>query len=320
MNSDSTVPARDICVAQVAVNTCDLPGSLRLFHEMFGLRNAGASCLWGDIMRVQGLAPDARGLIWWMVGGAPFFQLEIFQHTRPAQRPLPADWRPCDHGWVRFGIAVNDFDRAANAARSWGLAYRLAASQGGGRRRMSYRDPFVGVVIEVLESSDPACPVLSYATSSVADLSATRHFYQDVIKAEIRELTELHNPADEALWGLAGAQLEGFLAKFGAMYLEVVSYSFPQGQTPSDRVICDQGIMNVALGSRDTQVIDAVIDRARAHGNTLTEVFRGDGTVGTYIVDPGCEIELLAAAEKYDRALGFAAAAPFLGELSLIRP
>ena len=67
-------------------------------------------------------------------------------------------------------------------------------------------------------------------------------------------------------------------------------------------------------------MIDAVIDRARAHGNTLTEVFRGDGTVGTYIVDPGCEIELLAAAEKYDRALGFAAAAPFLGELSLIRP
>jgi hypothetical protein len=54
-----------------------------------------------------------------MVGKRPFSQLELFHHGNPAQQPLPEDWRPCDHGWVRFGIAVDNFDQVMS-----GLARR----------------------------------------------------------------------------------------------------------------------------------------------------------------------------------------------------
>ena len=100
-----------LSLAQVALNTADLSASLRLYCELFGFANAGGSAAWGKVLAMQGLPPDAHCIVWWLVGEMPFFQLEFFHHGSPVQRPLPDDWRPCDHGWVRMGIAVADFDR-----------------------------------------------------------------------------------------------------------------------------------------------------------------------------------------------------------------
>src|SRR4051812_15820268 len=102
---------KDVSVVQIGMNTADMAGTLGLYSDLFGFVNAGANALWGGVMKIQGLGDDAHSLIWWMVGGAPFFQLEFFTHGQPKQRPQPKGWRPCDQGWVRFGIAVNDFDR-----------------------------------------------------------------------------------------------------------------------------------------------------------------------------------------------------------------
>ena len=46
---------------------------------------------------------------------------------------------------------------------------------------------------------------LVYATSSVSDLSAARHYYEQVIGLDIGPLEQLHGPEHEAMWGLAGA-------------------------------------------------------------------------------------------------------------------
>src|SRR3954469_13691410 len=99
-------------VIQIGASTSDLAGTLRLFTDAFGFQNAGGQGLWGKTIGVQGLAPDSRAIMWWMVGAQEFFQLEFFHYSKPAPRPKRADWTPADHGWGRFGLAVSDFDRA----------------------------------------------------------------------------------------------------------------------------------------------------------------------------------------------------------------
>jgi catechol 2,3-dioxygenase-like lactoylglutathione lyase family enzyme len=301
----------DVKVIQIAMNTADLAGSLALYSELFGFVNAGATAIWGDTMRIQGLAPDSHAVVWWMVGGAPFYQLEFFSHGRPKQRPQSPDWRSCDHGWVRFGVAVRDFDRVIGGLGRWGIA-PLGASGATRRRRLAFRDPYVGAIVEVMESDAGTCPTMIYATNSVAEIGEARRFYEDVLAARIEPLESLHHATDEALWGLENAVRDGFLVRFDQVVLEIVQYMTPRGRArPSDHCIADQGIMNLALGSRDVDSVRALIQRIQDAGHQPTVVFDGNGCVCTYFTDPGCEFEILAVPESGDAATGFAPAIPF---------
>jgi catechol 2,3-dioxygenase-like lactoylglutathione lyase family enzyme len=305
-----------IKVVQIGLNTSDLAGSLQLYHELFGFQNAGGNVLWGNVMRMQGLEPDARSLIWWMVGGSDFFQLEFFTHSKPPQRPVPVDWRPSDHGWVRFGISVGNFANVIAGLERWNISALGGVTGEVGSRRLAFRDPHVGAVVEVVETTSPKTPTMTYATSSVADLAAARRYYHDVIGSEPEPIDGLHAPADEALWGLEGAEREGFVVRFGDVAVEVVEYRSPVGRPRPDRLISDQGIMNIALGSRDVGVIRALLGRLRTAGHTSTYVFEGPGVVGTYIVDPGCELEIFASPEANDAAIGFQRSGPFLAQFT----
>lgn len=69
---------------QIGINTADMPGTLRLYSEALGFRNGGGSAVWGKTIGVQGLGPESRALMWWMIGADDFFQLELFSHSVPA--------------------------------------------------------------------------------------------------------------------------------------------------------------------------------------------------------------------------------------------
>lgn len=131
-----------------------------------------------------------------MVGGQPFFQLELFHHGHPKQRPLPENWRPCDHGWVRFGIAVNNFDRVVSGLQRRSIPV-LGTAGAPGKRHLAFRDPHVGVILEIMEGAATSCPAVIYAASSVPDVARARYLYQGVLGAEIQPLELLHEPEDE---------------------------------------------------------------------------------------------------------------------------
>jgi catechol 2,3-dioxygenase-like lactoylglutathione lyase family enzyme len=305
MSAQTKSDIDDVVLAQVALNTADITATLRLYSELFGFENGGGGVAWGDIARVQGLEPDAYWMRWWMVGAQPFFQLELFHHGHPQQRPLPEDWRPSDHGWVRFGIAVNDFDRVVSGLERRSIPL-LGAAGAPGQRRLAFRDPHVGVVLEVMEGAAPACPAVIYATSSVADIARARYLYQMVLGAEIQPLELLHKPEDESLWGLAGARREGFLVCLGGRFLEILSYSKPTGRSqPTHHCIVDQGIMNVGLGSRNVSTIRALIARVQEAGLKITIPVAYGEVAGTYVVEPGFAIELVGIPEHLDKLYGF---------------
>ena len=318
VNSQSRADLVGVSVVQIGMCTDDLPASLRMYNELFGFVNGGGNVLWGELMRVQDLPPEAHGLIWWMVTDAPFFQLEFFHHTNPAQRPLPTDWRPSDHGWVRFGIAVPDFDRVLDGLDHWSVPV-LGRIGDGGQRRLAFRDPHIGVVVEVIENAPDADknvgPRLTYAANSVADIEASRRFYGEVVGGSIEPLEVLHQPEDEALWGLGDTQRTGFVVRFGDICFELVEYTSPRGRPRrEDYRVSDQGIMNLALGSRDLAPISALIKRVIGAGGTVT---RGKDTPepsGTYVLDPGCELEIMTMPEALGAHIGWVPSTPFLDE------
>ncbi|VWX49973.1 VOC family protein [Novosphingobium sp. 9U] len=310
---------------QLAINTNDLPGTLRLYHEAFGFANAGAQTAWGDLIRIQDLPPSARTLVWFMVGRQDFVQFEIFHHTVPAQRLLPADWRPCDLGWVRFGVSVPDLDRTIAALARWDVEILSGPIDLGRGRRLCFRDPFVGVMVEVMEESATLPggvrhrrfdlePAIIYVTSSVPDIRAARHFWETQVGLPILPLATLHAPEDEALWGLEGAEMEGFVAVAGDVLLEIVEYRTPSGRAkPTDYRLSDQGIVNIAVTTQDTSVVQAVIDRLDAEGRGPPRITSGPGILGTYVLDQGRELELLALPKAYETALGLVPGPDFLG-------
>jgi hypothetical protein len=313
--AESRADLQDVSIVQIGMNTVNLSGSLRLFNELFGFSNAGSNVLWGDTMLVQGLTAQDHAIIWWLIGPAPFFQLELFNHGKPPPRPQRSDWRPCDHGWVRFGLAVSDYDRVGVGLARMNIPV-LGEGGAAGARRLAFRDPHIGCIIEVQQSNSTDCPTMTYATSSVADIGEARRFWRDIVGAPLEPLENLHQPGDEALWGLAGAVREGFLVRFGHRVFEIVEYQTPRGRPrAADHLISDQGIMNLALASRRHRVIADLIERILADGHPPTRLFDdGSELVGTYFTDAGCELEIFASPVAYDPHIGFTKGAPFLAE------
>lgn len=307
---------------QIGMNTADLPATLELFTEAFGFQNAGSQVILGSLIQIQGLDTSSHALMWWLVGAQPRLQLEFFYHTKPAQRPLRADWTPADHGWTRFGIAVERFDRALEEMAKRGITPIAGVTPSGGSRRCAFRDPAIGAIVEVMEDNDAlralggrnAGPALVYASASVSDLAAAKDFYREVLRLPLASAAELHPPQSDSLWGLEGARSESFLVDAGGVLLEIVQYFAPQGRPrPADYRTSDQGIVNVALGALDKPPIEAAFKRLAAAGHTPPYLVDVGDLLAGYIIDAEREIELAVIPESLEVALGFAPISSFLG-------
>ena len=246
--------------------------------------------------------------MWWLLGQQKFFQLEFFEYTRPVSRPLPTDWHPGDHGWTRFGVLVADFDACMRGLESNGVGLLAPAVVKNGRRHAAIRDPYVGAIVEIMESNpeQPAGPSVSYVTSSVSELESARSFYRDTLQFEILPLENLHAPSDEALWCLPGAERDGFLVDVGSAFLEIVQYRRPEGRDkPKDYRLSDQGIMNVSLGSRRAQPVVRALGRLKEAGYVPPYTFENGENICGYITDPERAFEFASIPEELDAAYGF---------------
>ena len=302
-------------VIEVAMNTSDMAASIRFYSEVFGFRNAGGQCTWGNVIRAQGLPPESRALKWWLVGRQDLVHFEFFTHTVPAQRPQRTGWSPADHGWVRFGLRVNDFDRTVAALAAWRIATFTAPTGDPGSRRVAFHDPFAAVVVEVIEAPDlEAKAEIASVTASVADLDAVRTFYESMIGFHIMPLDDHRAADDEVLWGLPGAKREGFVADGRSMKIEIVRYDDPVGFDDPDYRSTDQGMVNIAIGSNDKADAAAALAKFRAAGLNIPHVVETDEVVAAFVADAGREIELAAFSAKFRSPFGFAEHMPFLDE------
>jgi len=306
-------------VNQIALSVVDLALTERWFREGLGFLPAGGTRLMTSsplAALIQGL-PKAASTCWWLVGRNPWCQLELFQFCRPVARLMAHDARPSDIGYTRIGVWVADFDAALGRLAALETT-PLAAVQGGpGRRRACVRNPD-GVFVELMEE-DPLpsavagertdCPVaVRSVTLSTPDLPATVA-YLTALSGRPQAALSLHGDEHEGLWGLPGAKCRRAVFQCGDVLVEAVQYLEPLGRPwPEGYRICDQGILNIAFGSRNRRDHGEIFRRARAHGaraNARPIHLPGAGVV--YVNDAlGFSVEILwMAPGKAERQWGF---------------
>ncbi|MBM3677574.1 MAG: VOC family protein [Actinobacteria bacterium] len=313
-------------IVQLAFCTSNMPRSVAFYSSVFGFADAGGRVFSGPwLARIQDVGDDAATTLWWLVGRQDMVQLELFAHTEPTQRPLPADWTAADLGWTRWGLTVPDFDAVLEKLARHGVPTLTEPVEHDGLRRVCFRDPYVGVVVEVLEegSATPGgirprfydlAPAVVYAAATVPDLEAARRSLVDVAGLFEEPAGTLHAPEHEALWGLGGARAERFVARGGDVYLEVTEYAEPRSRPADpDRRLSDQGFMNVALGGRERAEAEALLERMRAAGAHVHAELMPGKVGGTYLTDPnGIGLEILANTRDWDPSFGFTPVPQFL--------
>ena len=303
---------------QIAFSVIDLRLTERWFREGLGFAPSGGNrtMMRGPLAaRVQGLT-GAASTCWWLVGRNPWFQLELFQFEQPLARPLPVDFRPCDIGYSRIGLWVEDFDSAMGRLGAIGTRPLAAPAGPRGARRAFVRSPD-GVYVEIMEDDPlgPAappgrndCPVaVRSVTLSVPDLDRSVSFFRGLGLEEWQGT--LHKTEHEAACGLYDAWVRTRVLMAGDVLVEIAQYLDPLGRPwPRGYQISDQGILNIAFGARNKADHALIYERAIAAGATPN--FRpvhvpGAGVV--YVNDAdGFSVELLwAKPGKSDRKWGF---------------
>ena len=312
-------------IAQLALCSSDLPATIRRYAEVFGFADAGGRVFWGPwLAGIQGLGDDAATVLWWMVGRQDLMQLEFFHHTLPAIRPRPADWRASDHGWTGFALAVPDFEEAIGRLRASGIETITSPVTHDGLRRVAFRDPDLGVVVEVLEEGEATpggirprhydlAPAVVSVTLSVGDIGRARAFFVDVVGLEPVDGVR-HPPELERGRGLAGARRDAFVLRGGDAFLEVVRYDEPAGRPPpADARLSDQGMMNMAVAFRERERSDALLERIRAAGHHVGADLPDTPAGGVYATDDqGNSLEVIACPREFDGDFGFVPAPQLL--------
>lgn len=307
-------------VVQIALVSADLPGTVRRYTEVFGFADAGGRALWGPwLARIQDLGADACAMLWWMVGRQDLVQLEVFAYTDPVSRPLPNGWRPSDVGWSGVVLAVPDFDALLVRLRATGVEPLAPPAEIAGVRRFAFRDPDIGVTLEVLEDGPRVpggvrprhwalAPAVVAATLTVADLAAARPFLVETLGLA-PVAADLHPPGTAALRGLpADAAGETLLLRgAGDMLLEVTEFRTPASRPrPADHRLSDLGIMNVAVGYRERVRTDALLARIAAAGYAANAELPDTPAGGVYITGPGgTSFEIVAQPRDFDADFGF---------------
>jgi len=149
-------------------------------------------------------------------------------------------------------------------------------------------------------------PALLYAAISVADLEVARSFFLDTIGFAPQDAS-LHTAEMEGLWGLQGAQRDGFLARGGDVYLEVVRYERPAPKRrPAHHALSDQGFMNIGAAYRDRERLQELYARICAGGYRVNAELLPGAAGGTYLQDgEGNSFEIFAVPREFDSLFGF---------------
>ena len=309
-------------VVQIVLGSDDLPFAKHLYSTVFGFAVAGERLIYSEHNgQVMGFGGFGGATVLYMVGRQEMLQLEFWTHTRPPQRPLSRDWRPNDVGFVRLGIAVPDFDGALERLASLGLKTLTAPVTVDGLRRVCFRDPTVGIPVEIMEEGPglpgerdlyhDLAPAVVYVAASVADLDEACAFFGGTVGLE-RVDVDLHDVADESLWGLPHAKRRTATLRGGTTFVEIVEYDAPAGRPcPLDDVLTGQGFKTVGVGYRDPTDTGAIFQRVQQAGLDWTVRDPASFIGGNHVIGPvALHLKTLSIPRDLERTFGFSPEAP----------
>ena len=305
-------------VVQIVLGSDDLPFTKHLYATVFGFAVAGERLVYSEHNgQVMGFGGWGGATILYMVGRQEMLQLEFWTHTRPPQRPLSPEWRPNDIGFNRIGIAVPDFDATVKALASLGIGTLTAPDQIDGLRRVCFRDPTVGMPVEILEDG-PALPghrdryhdlkpAIVYVAASVTDLDSACGFFGDTVGLERVDVI-LHGEEHERLWGLPDARRRTATLRGGTTFVELIQYETPAGRhRPLDDVLYGQGFKTMGVGYRDPVETGGLFERVKHAGLSWTVSEPASFIGGNHVVGSvALRMKTLSVPHDLEQPFGFA--------------
>lgn len=304
-------------IIQIVLGSDDLPFAKHLYSTVFGFAVSGERLIYSRHNgQAMGLGEWGGATVLYMVGRQELLQLEFWTHTRPAQRPLPADWRANDIGFCRLGISVPDFTATLGRLAELGVPTMTAPIGVDGSRRVCFRDPTVGIPVEIMEDSadlpgkrdryHDLDPAVVYVSASVMDLDEAVAFFAGVVGLEHADL-ELHTADDERLWGLPNARRRTAVLRGGTVFLELVQYETPAGRPrPLDDALDQQGFKTVAVGFRDPADTGGVFRRVRASGLDWTVAAPASHIGGNHVIGAVAHhMKTLSVPHEVERQFGY---------------
>ena len=309
-------------VVQVAFSALDAAATTAWYQEVFGFLPGGEmrGATGAEVAGFMGL-PTCHCDLLWLNDTSDLFQLEFFRFHDPVSSP--GSRRPDDAGWTLVGLDVDDLDAVLARLRHTGAP---VGSVLGDRpaRRVCTCDP-EGVWLELRErvpGVHPAravrdAPVTTgFVRAVVTDLDQAREFFCGALG--LRDAgTTLHAAADEALWGSSAADTRSCVLSVDgsrdSFAVELVQYAgrVPH-PLPAGYRICDQGLLNIALGSRSVEDFRALTGRVRLGGFRLHSELEVGAARGFYAVGADdLSVELLVIPDsELERQLGYVPLAP----------
>ena len=142
-------------ICQLAMCTTDMARTVRRYIDGLGFIDSGAHVVSGKrVGELQELGDDVTALLWWLVGGEEMVQLELFRHSDPPIRRLPAEWLPSDLGWAGWSVAVGNLPATVERLRIGGVSVCDPTSEGGVLQTTFPAIPEIGVYVDIREEKD----------------------------------------------------------------------------------------------------------------------------------------------------------------------
>jgi catechol 2,3-dioxygenase-like lactoylglutathione lyase family enzyme len=304
--------ARSMPVVQIAITALDIDATAAWYRDVLGflpsgeLRGIGGA----EVAAFVGL-PTCNCDLVWLVDTSDFFQVELFRFHDPVS--VPGDRCPNELGWSLIGLYVDDLDEVLARLRNAGAAIGPVLGNPP-ERRVCTRDP-EGVWLELRERAPGGRQVIrnspvttGFVRAVVSDLARAREFFVGVLGLRDRP-AKLHTAADETLWGApANRSQSAVLATDGDPFcIELVQYETTDRPLSTPARICDQGILNIALGSRVAADYESIVNRVQHSAFGLHAELVNGSARGRYSVGPGdLSVELLTIPDPaLEQQLGF---------------
>ena len=304
-------------IVQIVLGSDNLPFCKHFYATVFGFAGAGDRLIYSEHNgRVMGFGGFGAAMVSYMVGRQELMQLEFWTPTCPPQRKLPTEWRPNDIGFCRLGLSVPDFDDTLARLSSMGVRTITTPIVVDGLRRVCFRDPTIGIPVEVMEEGaglpgvrdryHDLTPAIVYVAVSVTDLDEAVAYFADVVGLEKTDV-ELHAPAEEALWGLPNASRRTFILRGGTTFMELVQYEKPVGRPrPLDDALDGQGFKTVAVGFRDPTETGTIHERVKRAGLGWTVAEPASFIGGNHVVNPlAHHMKTLSVPLELERQFGY---------------
>jgi catechol 2,3-dioxygenase-like lactoylglutathione lyase family enzyme len=308
--------AASMPLVQVAFSTLDPGRTVTWYRDVLGFLPAGQmrGASGPEVAAMMGLSSVSCDMRW-LVDSSDFFQLEFFEFHEPV--PQSGVRRPDEIGWSLLGLHIAEFDAVLRRLRQTGAPAGPVRGNAPARR-VCCCDP-EGVWLELRERG-PLPPrtvrdapvTTAFVRAVVPDLGRSRRFFCGALG--LRDSgASLHEPGDEALWEAAATVTQScVLVPQGDRHgcaVELVKHTRRAARPgPADHRLCDQGILNIAFGSRTVADYKAVVAQVSAGGYQVHDELAIGPAAARYLLDDqGFSVELLTIPDPaMERDFGFA--------------